>query len=187
VLRYNVAGLLKAAPGEIRTYPVTGELIEIADDLSLAAPIEGELRLSKTSRSVLVHADLSTQLVLRCSRCLVEMTAPVDVTVDEEALPSVDFETGKPLDIDDEPEALRIDEHHELDLHETIREAISLAEPIAPLCREDCRGLCVTCGTDLNADPAHHHEDDAIDPRLAALAAWRDDADATPGPPDRTH
>jgi hypothetical protein len=61
VLRYNVAGLLKAAPGEIRTYPVTGELIEIADDLSLAAPIEGELRLSKTSRSVLVHADLSTQ------------------------------------------------------------------------------------------------------------------------------
>ena len=186
MLRYNVAGLLKAAPGEIRTYPVTGELIEIADDLSLAAPIEGELRLSKTSRSVLVHADLSTQLVLRCSRCLVEMTAPVDVTVDEEALPSVDFETGKPLDIDDEPEALRIDEHHELDLHETIREAISLAEPIAPLCREDCRGLCVTCGTDLNADPAHHHEDDAIDPRLAALAAWRD-ADAAPGPPDRTH
>jgi uncharacterized protein len=160
--------------------------MEIAEDLELAGPIEGELRLSRTSRSVLAHADLHTELVLRCSRCLTEITAPVEVTVREEALPSVDLVTGHPVDFEDEPEALRLDEHHELDLHETIREAISLAEPIAPLCREDCRGLCVTCGADLNTDPGHQHDDDIIDPRLAALAAWRD-AESAPAPPDRTH
>jgi uncharacterized protein len=186
MLRYNVAGLLKSAPGEFRVYPVTNETMVIADDLPLSAPIEGELRLSRTGRSVLAHADLQTELVLQCSRCATTIKAPVAVVVDEEALPSVDFETGLPLDTSDEPDALRLDEHHELDLHETIREAISLAEPIAPLCREDCRGLCVTCGSDLNADPGHHHDDEAIDPRLAALAAWQAES-GSGGAPDRTH
>jgi uncharacterized protein len=186
MLRYNVAGLMKSAPGEYRVYAISNETMDVADDLPLSAPIEGQLRLSRTSRSVLAHADLQTEFVLHCSRCVATINAPVAVVVDEEALPSVDFETGLPLDISDEPDALRLDEHHELDLHETIREAISLAEPIAPLCREDCRGLCVTCGSDLNADPGHHHDDEAIDPRLAALAAWKATSD-TAGPPDRTH
>lgn len=180
MLRFNVAGLLRSAPGESRVYPVADERMVIADDLPLAAPIYGQVRLSRTGRSVLAHADVRTELVLRCSRCLVDMRAPVSVEVDEEALPSIDLDSGAPLDTTGEPEALRLDEHHELDLHETIREAISLAEPIAPLCRPDCGGLCITCGTDLNADPAHHHDDDAVDPRLAALAAWREDAGQEP-------
>jgi uncharacterized protein len=73
-----------------------------------------------------------------------------------------------------EPETLRLDDHHELDLAETVREAISLAEPIAPLCRPDCRGLCLECGTDLNLWPDHHHHRDDIDPRLAALASFHE-------------
>jgi uncharacterized protein len=186
MLRYNVAALMKSAPGEFRVYSVSNETMVVADDLPLSAPIEGQLRLSRTSRSVLAHADLQTELVLRCSRCVTTINAPVMVVVDEEALPSVDFETGQPLDTSEEPDALRLDEHHELDLHETIREAISLAEPFAPLCREDCRGLCVTCGSDLNADPGHHHDDEDIDPRLAALAAWHAEPEPT-GSPDRTH
>jgi uncharacterized protein len=186
MLRYNVAGLLKSAPGETRIYPVSNETMVIADDLSLSAPIKGELRLSRTSRSVLAHADLQTSMVLRCSRCASTIDAPVVVVVEEEALPSVDFETGLPLDTSEEPDALRLDEHHELDLHETIREAISLAEPIAPLCRDDCKGLCVACGADLNADPGHHHVEETIDPRLAALAAWRAEPDAA-GRVDRAH
>ncbi len=69
---------------------------------------------------------------------------------------------------------MRLDEHHELDLATAVREAISLAEPIAPLCRLDCRGLCLICGADQNADPLHGHPDDDNDPRLAGLAALRD-------------
>ena len=41
---------------------------------------------------------------------------------------------------------LFLDDHHELHLEPAVREAISLAEPIAPLCRSDCPGLCDTCG-----------------------------------------
>ena len=100
---------------------------------------------------------------------------PIEVEIEEEALPSIDIDTGLPVDNSAEPDALRLTDHHELDLEIPIREAISLAEPIAVLCRPDCRGLCPECGQDLNDNPSHAHADDDVDPRLAALAEWRGD------------
>lgn len=177
MLSYNVAGLLRSAPGTAQSYPVELETLPIAEDVQLAAPIRGEVRLSRTGRGILARGQFGTALVERCSRCLQPTVAPINVEVDEEALPSIDIDSGKPLDQVAEPDALRLDDHHELDLGEVVREAISLAEPIAPLCRPDCRGLCIECGTDLNTDPEHHHDDDEIDPRLAALAAFRERLD----------
>lgn len=172
MLSYNVASLLRAAPGTEQRYPVEETGLEIADDLRLAAPIEGEVRLSRTGRSILARAHLTTAIDGYCSRCLKQVVAPIDVDIEEVALPSIDIDTGKPLDPDEEPDALRLDEHHELDLVEPVREAISLAEPIAMLCRPDCRGLCLVCGTDLNTVTDHFHPEESIDPRLAVLAEW---------------
>lgn len=174
MLTYNVASLLRAAPGTERRYAVDGLRMEIADDLHLAAPIEGEVRLSRTGRSILARARLTTALDAFCGRCLRPLVAPVDVEIEEVALPSIDIDTGLPLDRDTEPDALRLDDHHELDLGEPVREAIALAEPISMLCRPDCRGLCLTCGVDLNMMSDHAHADEPIDPRLASLAAWRE-------------
>jgi len=173
MLSYNVAGLLRSTPGTARRYEVHAATLEIADDLRLAAPIEGEVRLASTGRSILATAELTTALDERCSRCLAPVATPVHVSLQEEALPSIDIDTGLPVDTAAEPDALRLDDHHELDLQESVREAISLAEPIVPLCRPDCRGLCPRCGTDLNDDPDHDHGDMPLDPRLAGLAAWR--------------
>ncbi|MFI5262097.1 MAG: YceD family protein [Candidatus Limnocylindrales bacterium] len=180
MLSYNVAGLLRSTPGTVRTYAVRVPTLDIAADLRVVAPVEGEVRLSRTGRSILARARLTTALEEHCSRCLVPLAAPVAVEVDEEALPSIDLLTGAPLDLSAEPEALRLDDHHELDLREAVREAISLAEPIRPLCRPDCRGLCDACGADLNVDPTHRHEESGVDPRLAALTAWRPPSDITP-------
>jgi uncharacterized protein len=174
MLSYNVATLLRSAPGTERRYPVEQVELEIADDLRLAQPIEGEVRLSRTGRSILARAHLTTAIDGYCSRCLKPVVAPIDVDIEEEALPSIDIDTGLPLDRTAEPDALRLDDHHELDLGEPVREAISLAEPISLLCRPDCRGLCLVCGVDLNTVTDHHHPDDAVDPRFAALAEWRD-------------
>lgn len=41
---------------------------------------------------------------------------------------------------------------------------LALAIPPAPLCRPDCRGLCPTCGSDLNSDPCDGHGDDSGSP-----------------------
>jgi uncharacterized protein len=173
MLSYNVATLLRAAPGTERRYAVEGVEMEIADDLQLAAPIAGEVRLSLTGRSILARASLTTAIDTTCSRCLKAIVAPIDVEIEEVALPSIDIDSGMPVDLDQMPDALLLDDHHELDLGEPVREAISLAEPISLLCRPDCRGLCLVCGIDLNAVEDHHHDDEAVDPRLAGLAAWR--------------
>ena len=170
MLSYNVAGLLRAAPGTVRSYAIDLPSLPIAEDVELAEPIEGHVRLSRTGRGILARGHVDTAFAATCSRCLVPIVAPVAVEIDEEALPSIDIDTGLPVDLTGEPDAIALDRHHELDLGEALREAISLAEPIAPLCRPDCRGLCLVCGIDLNAEPEHRHPDDEIDPRLAALA-----------------
>ena len=175
VLSYNVASLLRAAPGTERRYAVDiTDLPLAADDVHLAAPIEGEVRLSRTGRSILARVELTTAIDGSCSRCLRDVVAPIDVSLEEVALPVIDIDSGLPLDPASEPDALRLDEHHELDLDQPIRDAIVLAEPIALLCRPDCRGLCAVCGADLNSEPQHGHPEDDVDPRLAALAEWRE-------------
>jgi len=173
-LAWNVAGLLGEAPGADRDYAVEGVEIDLGEDLRLAEPIEGRVRLIRTNRGILAAADLYAALALECSRCLRDIAYGVEVRIQEEYLPSLDLATGRPLPTDDEPDVARLSDHHELDLETPVREAIQLAEPIAPLCRPDCPGLCVVCGGRLD-EGTHEHPDDDIDPRLEALRGFRPD------------
>jgi uncharacterized protein len=59
-----------------------------------------------------------------------------------------------------------------------VREAVILEEPIRVLCRPDCRGLCASCGSDLNVAPCGCAP--SIDPRWAALAELRQDVQEHP-------
>lgn len=172
-LAWNVAGLLADGPGAERSYPVEGVRIGL-DDLALAAPIDGRVRLQRTNRGILAHAELRAALALECSRCLRDVQQPVTVDITEEFLPSLDLATGTPLATDEEPDVLRLTDHHELDLETPVREAIQLAEPIAPICRPDCPGLCIVCGGRLD-EGTHDHPEDDIDPRLEALRGFRAD------------
>ena len=171
---WNVSGLLADGVGADRTYDIRGATIDLPDELELAGPIAGQVRLKRTNRGVLADARLDTSLAGECARCLRPLTTPIDIRLEEEYLPSIDFQTGRPADIGAEPEALRLSDHHELDLEPSIRDAILLAEPIAPLDRPDCPGLCSVCGLPLD-EGEHDHPDDDIDPRLEALRAFRPD------------
>ena len=175
-LVYPVAGLLADPPGTRRSYDVGPVRLDVGEDLSLAAPVAGRLGLSRTTRGRLVRAELETRLDGACSRCLREIEVPLDVRIDEEALPSVELTTGLPVDAVEEPDAVRLDSHHQLDLEPLVREAIQLAEPIAPLCSTDCPGLCPVCGQELATGP-HDHPDEPIDPRLERLRAFRVDGE----------
>jgi uncharacterized protein len=171
-LAWNVAGLLGDEPGADRVFDVDGVMMDLGDDLELAQPIAGRVRLVRTNRGILAFADLHAALALECSRCLREIVHPVEVRLEEEYLPALDLATGRPLPIDDEPDVARLTDHHELDLEPAVRDAILLAEPIAPLCEPDCPGLCIVCGLRLD-DGAHDHPGDDIDPRMEALRAFR--------------
>jgi uncharacterized protein len=171
-LAWTVAGLLGDEPGADRVFDVDGVMMDLGDNLELAQPIAGRVRLVRTNRGILAFADLHAALALECSRCLREIVHPVEVRLEEEYLPALDLATGRPLPIDDEPDLARLTDHHELDLEPAVRDAILLAEPIAPLCEPDCPGLCIVCGLRLD-DGAHDHPGDDIDPRMEALRAFR--------------
>ena len=173
-LIWNVAGLLGDDPGAERLLEVADATVDLGDDLRLSEPLAGRVRLLRTNRGILAFADLHAALDLECSRCLRPLTFPIDLRFEEEYLPALDLATGRPLAADDEPEIARLTDHHELDLEPPVRAAILLAEPIAPLCRPDCPGLCITCGERLD-EGSHDHPADDIDPRLEALRGFRDD------------
>jgi uncharacterized protein len=174
MLRYNVAELLRAAPGTSERHDISTLRLALDEDLRLARPIEGHVVLINSGRGILLQGRLTSALVEPCSRCLRDAEAAISIDLEDEALPTIDLESGLPRSVDDEPDLLRLDDHHELDLEPAIRDAISLAEPIAPLCRPDCPGLCKICGADLTTQPGHGHPDDDVDPRLAAMASLRD-------------
>lgn len=127
------------------------------------APIALDLRLESVSEGVYVSGTAAAHLAGECSRCLDELDEDLEVRI-EELFAYPDSVTEETTDSDEVPRV--VDEH--VDLEQTVRDAIVLELPLAPLCSEDCPGLCPECGgrrADLGPD--HRHE--TLDPRWAAL------------------
>jgi uncharacterized protein len=173
-LVHNIAGLLGEPYGTSRSFELSGVVLDLGPDLRQSEPLAGTVHVDRTNRGVIVTGRLVTALATQCSRCLRDIDVPLVLTLKEEVLPTIDIATGLALDASAEPDIARLTDHHELDLEPLVRESIQLAEPIAPLCREDCPGLCVVCGEEL-ASGVHEHDDARIDPRLEALRRFRVD------------
>ncbi len=175
-LTFAVSGILADVPGTLRDYVVENVDVDPGEDLVLAEPVNGTIRVTRTNRGLVVDAKLRAALAGECARCLRPLVTPVTMRIDEEVLPTIDLGSGLPvpLEEDGDPEAPRLTDHHELEMRPLVAEAISLQEPIAPLCTPDCRGLCPECGE--RQDAGHGHGDGPIDPRLEALRAFRFDA-----------
>lgn len=172
---FNLAGLLHEPAGASRHVRLRDHYVTLGPEVELAGPVDAELRLQRTNRGVIVQGELRALLRRTCARCTDPYVEEVRVTIDEEFLPSVDLDSGAPVTVErSDDDVLRIDAHHEIDLDGVFRDDLSLTEPMHPLCRPDCRGLCVDCGGRLDAGE-HAHGDDEIDPRLAALASLLND------------
>ena len=79
---------------------------------------------------------------------------------------------GNEVEADDDEVGRLVDDM--IDLEPLIRDAVVLALPLAPVCRDDCPGLCPDCGARLDdVGPDHGH--DQVDPRWAALRAVSND------------
>ena len=172
MISFNLAGLLHEPPGAIRDVRLRDHYVNLAPDVELAGPLDADLRLQRTNRGVLVRGDVRAPLRRTCARCTDAYVEEVRVGVDEEFRPSIDPQTGAPVHLDDadDESTLLIDEHHEIDLEGIFHDELALTEPMHPLCRPDCPGLCVECGLRLDTGD-HAHGGEEIDPRLAGLAA----------------
>jgi uncharacterized protein len=168
-MQFNVAALLKEPTGATREY-------EIDDDLRVDGArhrVAGHARFDRTPRGILVRATISGSMSGECSRCLRPLDYPVNVTLEEEYLPTIDVNTGAQVETDETTEdAYRIDSRHVLDLTEAAAQYWAIALPMAPVCAEDCAGLCPDCGADLSAAP-HTCAADAGDARWSKLTDLR--------------
>jgi len=133
------------------------------------SPVEFDIRLEAVMEGVLVTGTATAGLVGECARCLEEIRD--EVVADFQELFVYDDEDHRADDAEDTGTS-RL-EGDLVDLEPLLRDAVVLALPFQPLCREDCPGLCTECGARLPDDPEHQH-DEAIDPRWAALRGLAD-------------
>lgn len=135
------------------------------------APVEIELRLESVMEGVLVTGTSRATAEGECVRCLEPLRQEAVADFQEMfSYPDAD-DRGRPKaepgdDAEDDEDTLFLEDGL-FDLEPVLRDAVVLALPMQPVCREDCAGLCSECGTGLNDDPDHHH--DAVDIRWAAL------------------
>ena len=141
-----------SAPADLGT-----EVIGIPEgsDLGLS------LRLESVIEGVLVSGEVSATTTGMCSRCLADISS--QMTVDFQELYEYPNEETSSSEDDD---LLQL-EGDFLNLEPVVRDALVLALPLAPLCDDDCLGLCPECGIDLNKEPNHEHE--IVDPRWLVL------------------
>jgi len=166
----NVAGLLREAPGAAREVRLRDRYLALGADLELAGPLDGTLRLLRTNRGILLRGSIDAALRRTCARCLDPFVEEVRVQVAEEFLPSVDPISGTPLPAPSADEAaLAIDARHAIDLGPVLHDELALSEPMHPLCRPDCPGLCPVCGRHMDVGSCSCQVDEP-DPRLAVLA-----------------
>lgn len=174
-MRYNVSQLLKEHVGATRHYQLQEDISELDPSLKPLTDLVGNVDLIRTNEGILVRADLRTNVELTCSRCLVQFSMPVRFRIDEEFHPTIDILTGARLpQPDDADEATQIDAHHLLDLSEIVRQDLTLALPLVPLCRNDCKGLCPNCGKKWNEGDCEC-ADVEMDPRFAILKQLLDE------------
>ncbi|QPL96495.1 DUF177 domain-containing protein [Streptomyces clavuligerus] len=133
------------------------------------APVELELRLESVMEGVLVTGTARASAEGECVRCLEPVRLDVAAEFQEMfTYPDADDRdrSAEPGD-DAEGEDVLFLKDGLFDLEPVLRDAVVLALPMQPVCREQCVGLCAECGIRLDDDPDHHH--DAVDIRWAAL------------------
>ena len=139
-----------------------------------------ELEMSEDGENVFARGTIEGTVTVACSRCVkpahLQIDDPLMVTfIPAAKMPKEKDESPEPAEDGVELEENDLDvfpyDGEIVDLEPLIREQFVLAIPYAPLCREDCAGLCAQCGTDKNLAPCNCEK--PIDPRFAGLQALK--------------
>lgn len=159
MMKFNLASLLEEPVGSRMSFDIDEAQQRLAEDLCVDF-VRGSVEFTRTNRGIFGEGQLYSQIQLECARCLETFSQPIDLHLEAQfGLPSQkpQGETIFPIGV-----------KGILDLAEALREHILLDLPMRPLCRPDCRGLCVGCGKNLNEGPCDCVQE-TIDPRLARL------------------
>ncbi len=151
--RLNVGFIVHEEVGYKHEFPFEFEQVQISDDL-LLRNFEGLVTVGRTPQGLIVQGDFSAEATLECARCLIDFDQRLNWDFTE-------LYAFKKKSISDSDQLLP--ENQQIDLHPLIREYALLEVPINPICKPDCRGLCVVCGENLNEiDCGHKQTNDKL-------------------------
>ena len=143
------------------------ESIEGVQNLKIKAPITGKGKIYFTRDGMFLHLTAKAPIETSCSRCLKDFEETLQLKLNYEIVSS-----KKADEMDDEEDILVVDQDI-IDLDRVIIEELIMKAPMKPLCKEDCKGICNSCGQNLEEGSCHctPHEEvkETIDPRLAKL------------------
>jgi uncharacterized protein len=161
----NVAALLKEPVGSVRAYGLTLDRFTLDGDL-FAEEVAGSVKLTRLSDEIIAGIRIRGVVTLECQRCLRPYRQWFRSVFDEEFRETVDVRTGAEVSSGrEDDERFSIDENHELDFAEALRQEILVSLPMRPACGEGCPG----------PDVLEVGEIEGVDDRFAVLASLLDD------------
>jgi uncharacterized protein len=148
-IQFNVSQLLKSDVGGIREYDFRMDEPLNLDD-AIATGVTGSVKFTLTNFGILAAVRAHADVLLTCARCVEPFQSSMDVAFQEEYRPVIDIATGLPSQLPPSDTAFELSANHVLDLGEAVRQQLLLGIEIIQLCSPECKGLCPTCGTNLN-------------------------------------
>lgn len=143
-----------------------------AETYRVVAPVSLAFDLHKDKDKFHLVGRVITTLELGCSRCLEPYQVAVDTPFDLRYQPRSQDAGGGERELGDSDFDTALYENDEIDLGQLVQEQCYLVVPMKPLCTEGCKGLCPSCGTNLNKATCTCNTQ-WEDPRLAALKALK--------------
>lgn len=165
----NVGFIIHETVGYSREFQFEEIHFAIPSDLELH-DINGTIRIERTNRGLLAHIHMRATTPAECVRCLNTFQQSLEVTFTELFVFSTLSSTTE--------SELIVPDNGIIDIAGLVREYMLLEDPIQPICKPDCKGLCTTCGSNLNEVDCKHDEP-TIDPRLEKLKNFLDDQQST--------
>ncbi len=152
--------------GEALPFQVTLDPTELKrrhQEIRGLSPVKVVGEAAKLGNLYYVKGEMEADVQFVCSRCLSPFTDHVVVPFDEAFAPEEEIDEQ-----DEESDVLPLT-GDDIELDALLAEDFLLEMPTFPLCAEDCKGLCPTCGVNRNEQPCSC-KNERIDPRLAGLA-----------------
>src|SRR4051812_4132626 len=119
----NVATLLQEPVGASRTYSLHLDRFELDDEL-MARDVNGTMRLTRLSDEILANVEATATVSLICLRCLAPYDQPTKLRLQEEFRVAYDVRSGAEVDSSDDDERFSINDAHELDIREPLRQEL---------------------------------------------------------------
>ncbi len=162
-LKYEIKQILGQAGDEIDfSGSIDLDSVMIGErKVEFKAPVVADGVLRNVGHGVLAEGRYRTTIVNECSRCLDKFDQELSGKIEELFV----MDTSKQSDGDREVFPII---NRTIDLEPAVYQTIVTEIPFKPLCKNDCAGICPTCGKNLNKE-THDCQEEAIDIRMSKL------------------